>query len=61
MPEMPKNLNEEDVRDVVGLLLEAGDNIEIEVDDSGDTVTITVSGLGSLAPKDNIDCGSWNE
>lgn len=41
------SLDVEAVRDAIGVALVEGDNIEIVVDDGGDTITISVVGLGA--------------
>lgn len=47
-------LDPEQVRDIVGAALVAGDNIDIIVDDSGDVITIGVSGLTSAEISDFV-------
>lgn len=45
----PQNLTAEDVRDVIGAALRAGTNVQIVVDDNGDTITISATGGGGGA------------
>lgn len=46
---------DEEIRDVVGATLVAGNNVTIDVDDAGDTITISSSGGGGTPPPTDAD------
>lgn len=50
----------ETVQDIVGAMVAAGANISVTYNDPAGTLTIAVTGLGSLATLNSINNGNWS-